>query len=157
MARVRIFLAVLVIPGILAGCFPDRFPHRVGVYSRVVTMPHEWVLPGPGTEVRVFGPYPVEELKGFVRDMESSGWEVVGIEAASLPEDVMVDSSELDRPAKAKRPWSFDIPKTMDDTFDGPKLKIQLPDGNKVDSIPAYMEAVRQHRQKYIVTMRAWD
>ena len=66
MARVRIFLAVLAVPGILAGCFTDRFPHRVGVYSSVMTMPHEWVLPGPGTEVRVFGPYPLEELKGFI-------------------------------------------------------------------------------------------
>ena len=91
--------------------------------------------------------------------MEGSGWELVGIETVSLPEDVMVDNTELDRPAKAKRPgpWTFDIPKTMDDTFYGPKLKIRLPDGDRVDSIPPYLEAIREHRQKYIVTMRAWD
>ena len=155
MVPVRLFLAALVVPGILAGCFPSREGH----YSNVMSMPHEWVLPGPGTEVRVFGPYPLEELKGFVQDMEDSGWEVVNIEAASLPEDVMVDNTELDRPAKAKRqgPWSFDIPKTMDDAFVEPKPKIRLPGGEKVRSIPPYMEAVREHRQKYIVTMRAWD
>ena len=45
----------------------------------------------------------------------------------------------------------------MDERFHGPKLKIRLSDGSRVDSIPPYLEAVREHRQKYLVTMRAWD
>ena len=44
--------------------------------------PHEWNLPGPDFEKKVFGPMPYDEVKEFVRGKESSGWEIVGYERA---------------------------------------------------------------------------
>lgn len=135
--------------------------NRGGDYSYIETMPHEWRLKGPDTEVKVYGPMPLSELKSFVRDMESSGWEVVAIDAASLPEGLMVDNTELDRPSKPTRgPWTFDIPKTMprQDEFDPPAPKWVLPALAEFrDSIPPYLdEGVLPHRQKYLVVMRTW-
>jgi hypothetical protein len=148
----RLALAALAIP--LAGCLM-REPN----YRNYGARPHEWDLP-EGSEEKVFGPMPFDEVRDFVREKESDGWEVIGYEAASLPEDVMVNTVELDRAtdrdpsapvirsAKQKRgPWTFDIPKTMDDGVDPPKKA----------SIPPYLEeGVKGHRQKYIVVMRRW-
>lgn len=151
----------LAVP-LLAGCLC-----REGNLNNIGSYPHQWKLP-PDYERKVFGPMPFDEVRDFVRQRESDGWEVVGYELASLPEDVMVDSTELDRPAKAKRPaWTFDIPKTMDDGLDPPAPKVQvegpgsippyLPPGPRVDSIPPYLQQdVRGHRQKYLVIMRRW-
>lgn len=142
--RVKPLLALLAVPALLAGCLM-REPN----YSNYGKRPHEWDLPGPDYETKVFGPIPHDEVKDFVREKERSGWEVVGYEKASLPEDVMVDTTELDRPAKAKRPyWRFDIPKTMDEGMDPPK---------KAQTIPPYVsEDVKGHQQKYLVVMRRW-
>jgi hypothetical protein len=91
---------------------------------------------------------PYEEVKEFVRAKESSGWEVVGYEQASLPEEVMIDTTELDQPSRSTKPaWRFDIPKTMDDRMDAPKKA----------TVPPYLdEGVKAHRQKYLVIMRRW-
>lgn len=136
----RLALALLAVP--LAGCL-CREPN----YRNYGARPHEWDLP-EGSEEKVFGPLPFEEVKDFVREKESDGWEVIGYESASLPEEIMVNTVELDRPSKAKRgPWTFDLPKTMDDGLDPPKKA----------SIPPYLdEGVKGHRQKYLVVMRRW-
>ena len=128
---------------LLAGCFA-----REGNPRNVGTPVHEWNLAGPDYERKVFGPMPSDEVRDFVREKESEGWDLVGYEPASLPEDVMVDSTELDRPAPPKRgSWSPDLPKTMDDAVDPPKK----------ESIPPYLQdGVRPHRQKYLVVMRRW-
>lgn len=128
---------------LLAGCLM-----RQGNYENYGARPHEWNLPGPDFERKVFGPVPSEEVKEFVREKEASGWELVGYEAASLPEDAMVNTTELDQPSKAKKArWSPDLPKTMDARTDPPKK----------EAIPPYLdEDVRNHRQKYLVIMRRW-
>jgi hypothetical protein len=136
-------LASLGILGLaLAGCYayePD--------YRRVGARPHEWDLPGPEIERKVFGPIPADEVKDFVREKESDGWQVEGYEPASLPEDVMVHSTELDVPAPSKRRWSPDLPKTMDDRLEAPKKT----------GIPPYLDqGVKPHRQKYLVILRRW-
>jgi hypothetical protein len=99
-------------------------------------------------ERKVFGPMAQEEVKDFVREKRSDGWEVIGYEPASLPEDVMISSTELDVPSKAKRSvWSYDIPKTMDSGVDPPRKA----------TVPPYLEeGVKAHRQKYLVIMRRW-
>ncbi len=161
-----VLLAAVALPG-LGGCFMWE-PH----YRNVGAAPHDWVLPGPETEEKVFGPIPVDELKDFVREKESEGWEVIGCELASLPEDVMVDTTELDRPSRPGRAairqeytlpdgrkskveaWRlsqdarlFDIPKTMDDRVDPPQK----------GSIPPYLSVgVQPHRQKYLIIFRRW-
>lgn len=147
---------VTAVPLLLCGCLM-----RAGNYSNVETVAHERHVPGPAYEIKVFGPMPFEEVKEFVRQQESEGWMLCGHEPASLPEDVMVDSTELDGPAKAKRgPWSFDIPKTMDDSLAPPPPKLVLRKGEPWewrDSIPPYVdEDVRNSRQKYLVIMRRW-
>ncbi len=148
----RLILAAAA-PALLAGCLMrEGNPGNVGVY------PHEWSFPGPDYEIKVVGPVPFEELKDFVRERESEGWEVFGCEPSSLSEDVMVDTTELDRPSKAKRgPWTFDIPKTMDDGLDPPAPKLREADGTPVESIPPYLdEGVKTHRQKYLIVLRRW-
>jgi len=153
MTHVRTVLLAIALPAFATGCLVrEGNPYNVG------TFPHEWVLPGPDDEILVTEPIPFEELKDFVRERESEGWEVIGYEAASLPEGVMVDKTELDRPSKTKRgPWTFDIPKTMDDGLDPPAPKLREPDGAAVDSIPPYLdEGVKTHRQRYILVLRRW-
>jgi hypothetical protein len=142
MPRMKI-LAVAGALGLLAGCLM-----REGNYRNYGARPHEWDLKGPDYVRKVFGPVPSEEVKEFVREKEAQGWEVVGYEPASLPEDAMVNSSELDQPSPAKKPrWSPDLPKTMDARTDPPKK----------ETIPPYLdEDVRNHRQKYLVIMRRW-
>lgn len=116
-------------------------------YRNVGARPHEWDLPGPDYERKVFGPMAAEEVRDFVRDMESDGWQVMGYEPASLPEDIMVHETELDRPAPSKRRWAPDLPKTMDDRMEAPKKA----------GIPPYLDqGVKQHRQKYLVILRRW-
>jgi hypothetical protein len=135
-------LAAAVLAGALTGCLC-----REGNGYNVGDFPHQWSIPGPETEVKAFGPVPVDELKDFVREKESEGWEVIGLVAASLPEDIMVNSVELDRPAPPKREWTFDIPRTMDDRVEAPRKP----------SIPPYVDTdVKAHRQKYVVNMRRW-
>jgi len=131
---------------------------REGNPSNVGACPHEWSFPGPDYELKVFGPIPVEELRDFVREKESDGWEVFGCGPASLPEDVMVNKVELDRPSRPKRqPWTFDIPKTMDDGLDPPAPKLRETDGVPVESIPPYLdEGVKPYRQRYLVVLRRW-
>lgn len=143
MMPVKTFLAAALTCAALAGCMA-REPN----YSNYGRRPHEWDLPGPDYEKKVFGPMPYDEVKEFVRGKESSGWEIVGYERASLPEDVMVDTTELDRPSPRNKPaWRFDIPKTMDDRTDAPKKA----------TVPPYLdEDVKGHRPKYIVIMRRW-
>jgi len=128
---------------VLSGCL-CREPN----YSNYATRPHEWDIPGPDYEKKVFGPMPYDEVKEFVRAKERSGWEIVGFERASLPEDVMIDTTELDRPSRTNKPaWRFDIPKTMDERTDPPAKA----------TVPPYLdEDVRAHRPKYIVIMRRW-
>jgi len=142
MMPMRILFAAVAL-GALAGCYA-REPN----YRNYGARPHEWDLPGPDYENEVFGPMPTEEVKEFVREKERQGWEVVGYELASLPEEVMVHPLELDTPSKAKRPrWPYDVSKTMDARVDPPKKA----------TIPPYMdEDVRNHRQKYLVVMRRW-
>jgi hypothetical protein len=90
---------------------------------------------------------PLEEVKGFVRDYESGGWEVVGIEPASLPEDVMIHGTELDVPTPTRRGWTYDLAKTMDDRVEAPKKA----------AVPPYLtDGVKPHRQKYLVILRRW-
>lgn len=141
---VKSILAAAAICTLLSGCL-CREPN----YSNYGERPHEWSIPGPDYEKKVFGPIPYDEVKEFVREKESSGWEIVGFEKASLPEDVMVDTTELDRPSRSNKPaWRFDIPKTMDDRMDPPK---------KDKTIPPYVsEDVKAHQQKYLVIMRRW-
>lgn len=149
----RYALLALVVPALLGGCLMrEGNPYNVGSY------PHELTYPGEDYEIKVFGPVPFEDLRDFVREMGSDGWEVFGCEPACLPEDVMVNKTELDRPSKAKRrPWTFDIPKTMDDGLDPPAPKLREPDGVPVESIPPYLDGgVKPYRQRYILVMRRW-
>ena len=143
MIRVKSLLAASAACALLSGCL-CREPN----YSNYAQRPHEWDLPGPEFEKQVFGPMPYDEVKEFVRAKERSGWEIVGYERASLPEDIMIDSTELDRPSRTNKPaWRFDIPKTMDDRMDAPKKA----------TVPPYLgEDVKAHRQKYLVIMRRW-
>ncbi len=143
MQTVKSFLAAGVACSLLSGCLM-REPN----YSNYGKRPHEWDLPGPDYEKKVFGPMPYDEVKEFVRSKESSGWELVGYEKASLPEEVMIDTTELDQPSPRNKPaWRFDIPKTMDDRMDPPKKA----------TVPPYLdEDVRAHRQKYLVILRRW-
>ena len=152
------FLVAAAALASLAGCLM-REPN----YSNYGARPHEWDLPGPEDERKVFGPMPFEDVKAFVRDRESEGWQMLGYEPSSLPEDVMIDQTELDRPSKPKRAWTFDIPKTYDDRVDPPAPKAIVavgatkPTGPLVDSVPPYVqEDVKGHRQKYLVLMRRW-
>lgn len=140
---------------LLAGCLM-REPN----YSNYGERPHEWNLAGPDFERKVFGPIPFAEVKDFVRDRESEGWRIVGYELASVPEEIMVDTTELDRPVDRKaaatpkkqdvpkKAWTFDIPKTYDDGVDEPKKP----------TVPPYLdEGVKPYRQKYLVIMRRWQ
>jgi len=147
--RVALVASAVTTMGLLSGCLC-----RESNAYNVESFPHQWSIPGPDWEHQVFGPMVSEEVKDFVREREREGWEVIGYEPASAPEDVMVNQVELDRLApvqktKPKRgPWTFDIPKTMDDGVDPPKK----------ESIPPYLvEGVKPHRQKYIVVMRRWN
>lgn len=129
---------------LLSGCLcREGNAYNVGAY------PHQWSLEGPDYKHKVFGPMYFGEVKDFVREKESDGWYVWGYEEASLREDVMVNSVELDRPSPVKRsPWAFDIPRSMDDGVDAPRK----------ESIPPYVdEGVQPHRQKYLVIMRRWQ
>ncbi len=139
----RIGWTALLAPALLAGCLM-----RSGNYRNVEQAVHQDRAPGPEFETKVFGPVRIEALGEFVRAREASGWEVVELRTASLPEDLMVASSELDQPSAPKRgPWTFDVPKTMDAGFDPPRKP----------TIPSYLdEDVRNHRQKVLVTMRRW-
>jgi hypothetical protein len=77
-------IGILVIAAVLpfaGGCA------RQGDYRNVESSPQDWVLPGPGTETKVFGPMPFEEVKHFVRRMESDGWMCAGYEPAGHPFD----------------------------------------------------------------------
>lgn len=142
MMRVKSLLGATALLGLLAGCYGE--PN----YSNYGKRPHEWQLPGPDYETKVFGPMPYEDVKDFVKDKESGGWEIVSYEKASLPEDVMVDTTELDRPAPSKKAaWRYGIPKTMDDRTDPPKIP---------STVPYMNEDVKNHRQKYLVIMRRW-
>jgi len=143
MMRMKPALAAVVLCGLLSGCLM-----REGAYGNYGKFPHQWDLPGPDYEKKVFGPMPYEEVKEFVRAKESSGWEVVGYERASLPEEIMIDTTELDQPSRTNKPaWRFDIPKTMDDRMDAPKKA----------TVPPYLDGdVKAHRQKYLVIMRRW-
>ena len=143
MRTMRVPLVAGAVAVFLSGCLmSEGNPYNIGEY------PHQWDLPGPETEEKVFGPMPFEEVEDFVGEMVSDGWEVIGFEKSSLPEEIMVNTVELDQPSTPKRVrWTFDIPKTMDERVDPP------PRG----SIPPYMdEGVRRHRQKYLVVMRRW-
>lgn len=143
MPGMRKALAAAAALGALSGCLmrPGN-PYNVGTY------PHQWNVPGPAYEERAFGPMASEEVRDFVRAMESEGWMVVGYEPASLPEDLMVSPLELDPPAPPKKAsWPFDLPKTMDDRLEPPPKK----------TIPPYLDRdVRAHRQKYLVLLRRW-
>jgi len=143
MPIVKALLAASALCALLSGCLM-REPN----YSNYGRRPHEWDLPGPDYEKKVFGPMPYDEVKEFIRSKESSGWEVVGYEQASLPEEVMIDTTELDQPSPRNKPaWRFDIPKTMDDRTDAPKKA----------TVPPYLdEDVKAHRQKYLVILRRW-
>jgi hypothetical protein len=160
----RIILAAGGVAAILSGCITMREgnPWAVGSY------PHQWEFPGPEFERKVFGPLQFDEVREFVRERESEGWEMIGYEPASLPEDVMVNAVELDRPAPAKRPtgsWTFDIPKTMDDGYDPPRDRFETRrsrsdgfDAPARASIPPYVGSdVKGHRQKYLIIMRRWS
>ena len=144
MIAVKALLAAGLGGLLLAGCYA-REPN----YSNYGKRPHEWDLPGPDYETKVFGPMPYDQVKDFVRDKESSGWEIVSYEPASLPEDVMIDTTELDQPSRTNKPaWRFDIPKTMDDRTDPPKQA----------SVPPYLKGdVSGHLHKYLVIMRRWQ
>lgn len=134
-------LAVAGALGLLAGCWG-----RESNYRNYGARPHEWDLP-TGFERKVFGPLASEDVKDFVREKEADGWEVVSYEPASLPEDAMVNTSELDQPSAPKKAWRHDLPKTMDARTEPPKK----------ETIPPYLdEDVRAHRQKYLVVMRRW-
>jgi hypothetical protein len=157
MSLVKLSLAVAAIAS-LAGCLM-REPN----YKNYGARPHEWDLPGPEEERKVFGPMPFEDAKAFIRDRESEGWQMIGYELASIPENVMIDQTELDRPSNPKRAWTFDIPKTYDERVDPPALKAVAavgatkPAGPLVDSVPPYVqEDVKGYRQKYLVLMRRW-
>ena len=143
MMRVKAFLAAATTCALLSGCFMWE-PN----YSNYGKRPHEWSLAGPDYEKKVYGPMPYDEVKDFVREKEASGWEIVGYERASLPEDVMIDTTELEQPSRTNKPaWRFDIPKTMDARTDAPKKA----------TVPPYLdEDVKAHQQKYLVIMRRW-
>ena len=150
----RLIVAFAAVAACQAGCLC-----REGNLDNVGAAPHEWVLPGPDSERKVFGPLALEEVRGFVREKESEGWEIVGFEPVSLPEEIMVDAGELDQPSSGKRgAWTFDIPKSMKGGFDPPpKKKAGLGSPESIDSIPPYLdEGVRAHRQKYLVILRRW-
>jgi hypothetical protein len=139
MSGMRLMIAVGL--AAVAGC--AREPHY-GFYGKT---PHEWVLAGPDYDVQVFGPMPSEDTEQFVRDREAEGWELIRYEEASEREDVMVNSGELDLPSRAKRRWTFDLPKTHDPSLDAPRKR----------TIPPYLEEdVTPHRQKYLLSMRRW-
>lgn len=134
---------------LLAGCL-CREPN----YNNYGQRPHQWNLPGPEEERKVFGPVAFDEVKQFITDKQYEGWELIGYEPSSIPEEEMVNQIELDRPVDRKdgpwtkkTNWTFDIPKTYDDGVESPK---------KV-SIPPYLdEGVKPYRQKYLVLMRRW-
>ena len=67
---------------VLGACAPDR-----GNYRNVESSPQDWVLPGPETESKVFGPMPYEQVKHFVQRQESAGWMAVEYESAGHPLD----------------------------------------------------------------------
>jgi hypothetical protein len=148
----------LAVIALQAGCLM-REPN----YRNYGARPHEWDLPGPGDERKVFGPMPFEDAKEFIRDREREGWQMIGFELASIPETEMIDTTELDRPSKPKREWTFDIPKSYDDRVDPPAPKAVAavgatkPTGPLVESVPPYVqEGVKSHRQEYLVIMRRW-
>jgi hypothetical protein len=134
---------------LLAGCL-CREPN----YRNYGERPHEWSLPGPGDERKVFGPIPFDEVKAFIAAREGEGWELMRFEPAAIPESEMVNTIELDRPVDRKEgprtpksTWTFDIPKTYDDGVDAPKKA----------TVPPYLdEGVKPYRQKYLVIMRRW-
>lgn len=134
---------------LLAGC-QCREPN----YSNYGQRPHEWSLPGPEDERKVFGPVAFEEVRTFIAARQSEGWELIGFEPASIPEEVMINTVELDRPVDrkegartSKSNWTFDIPKTYDDGVEAPKKS----------TVPPYLdEGVKPYRQKYLVVMKRW-
>jgi hypothetical protein len=66
----------------VAGCASDG-----GNYRNVESSPQDWVLPGPKTEEKVFGPMPYDEVEHFVHRQESDGWNTVKYEPAGHPLD----------------------------------------------------------------------
>ena len=147
--------AVLVVA--ISGCHL-----REGNPYNVRSFPHQWVLPGPGTDDKVFGPMAHEEIRDFVLEMADEGWRVMGVEPASLPEDIMISSIEMDAPTRLnpinnRYEYSRDLPKKVDGRLDAPPLKTDAATGEQVDSIPEYVtETIPNHRQKYIVIMTRW-
>ena len=71
------FMVLTVALAVVAGCARDG-----GDYRNVGASPQDWELSGPGTETRVFGPMPYDQVKEFVRAHEASGWSVVGYDRA---------------------------------------------------------------------------
>ena len=80
MMHVKAFLAAALGCALLSGCL-CREPN----YRNYGQRPHEWDLPGPDYEKKVFGPMPYDEVKEFVRAKEGSGWEIVGFERPAPP------------------------------------------------------------------------
>ncbi len=159
MKRVIVAAGVLAL---LAGCLC-----REGNLDNIETAPHEWDLPGPEEEIKVFGPIPVEEVKAYIEAMQYDGWELVGCSPASESEEIMVNKRELEQPAPPdqevtpvkERGWPHGIPRTMKvkDSFKAPAPKMLRDGSGTVDSIPSYLdEGVRAHRQKYLLVMRRW-
>lgn len=143
------FLSALALT-LLGGCLM-REPN----YRNYGQRPHEWNLPGPDDERKVFGPMPFDEVKEFVQARQGEGWEMIGYELSSITEEVMIDTTELDRPIDRKaegqrgpkKDWTFDIPKTYDDGVGAPKKA----------TVPPYLdEGVKPYRQKYLVIMKRW-
>jgi hypothetical protein len=154
MGMMKVVVLAAFSMALLSGCLM-REPHWGNYGER----PTQWSLPGPDYEQKVFGPMPFDEVKDFVRDRTHEGWDLFGYELASVPENIMIDETELDRPidrknsetalAKdaVKKNWTFDIPKTYDDGVDAPKKA----------TVPPYLdEGVKPYRQKYLVIMRRW-
>ncbi len=75
----RLLFSIVLLAGI--GCGVE------GSHRPVESSPQDWVLPGPKTETRAFGPMPVEDVTSFVRARESEGWMVVGYDSAGRPLD----------------------------------------------------------------------
>lgn len=71
-------LIVLAVGLFFAGaCAPEG-----GDYRKVESSPQDWILPGPETETRVFGPMPYETVHDFVESHESVGWMLIRYEPA---------------------------------------------------------------------------
>jgi len=56
-------------------------------YRTVESSPQDWVLPGPKTDTKVFGPMPYEDVRDFVARREAEGWMTVQTQPAQHPLD----------------------------------------------------------------------